>query len=487
MDILGIEAQSKVVRYLPSGGDDDTMRILQFKNIRHTFESQFVKVEAIAHIVIGRYGFGIIIDHHRTPAFLTDGIECLHSAPVKLYRRTDAISTRTKHHDGTVVAQVGYIVGCAAVGQIKVIGLCRILGSKRIDLLHHGNDAQALAVIADIKASVFHITFVTDGTCYLEVRESLSLGLLKQVGRQVGYLLVIIPPLMKLLRSIHDVHQLLQEPFVDLGQVVHLVNGISRTEGLRYDEDTFVGRFMQRFVDVGDDEFFVFHKTVHTLSYHTKSFLNRFFKGTPDGHHLTDRLHRRTEFFIHSVELTEIPTGDFADYVVQRRFKERTGSLRHGVFQIEQPVSESEFGSHESKRITGSLRRQSRRTAQTGIHLDHPVIFRFGIESILHVTFAHDTDVADDADGKLTQFMIFFIGQGLRRSNHNGFSGMDAQWVEILHVADRDTVVKAVAHYFVFHLFPSPQALLNQHLRRKSERFLNKYVQFCFVVTEAGT
>lgn len=169
------------------------MRILQFKNIHHTFESQFVKVEAIAHIVIGRYGFGIIIDHHRTPAFLTDGIECLHPAPVKLYRRTDAISTRTKHHDGTVVAQVGYIVGCAAVSQIEVIGLCRILGSKRIDLLHHGNDAQALAVIADIKAPVFHITFVTDGTCYLEVRESLSLGLLKQVGRQVGYLLVIIP------------------------------------------------------------------------------------------------------------------------------------------------------------------------------------------------------------------------------------------------------------------------------------------------------
>ena len=68
---------------------------------------------------------------------------------------------------------------------------------------------------------------------------------------------------------------------------------------------------------------------------------------------------------------------------------------------------------HIGKRITGSLGSQGRRTAQAGIHLDHAIVFTFGVESILHVTFSHNADVADDADGELTQFMILLIGQGL--------------------------------------------------------------------------
>ena len=32
----------------------------------------------------------------------------------------------------------------------------------------------------------------------------------------------------------------------------------------------------------------VFHKSVHSLSYHTKTFLDRFFKSTTDSHYFTD-------------------------------------------------------------------------------------------------------------------------------------------------------------------------------------------------------
>ena len=63
---------------------------------------------------------------------------------------------------------------------------------------------------------------------------------------------------------------------------------------------------------------------------------------------------------------------------------------------------------------------------------------------------------------------------------------MDAQRVEILHVADGDAVVIPVAHHLVFHFLPAAEALLHQHLRREGESLLYQHVQFLFVVAEAA-
>jgi len=41
---------------------------------------------------------------------------------------------------------------------------------------------------------------------------------------------------------------------------------------------------------------------------------------------------------------------------------------------------------------------------------------------------------------------------------------MDAQRVEVLHVADRDAVVEAVAHNLILDLFPALEGFLHQHL-----------------------
>ena len=62
---------------------------------------------------------------------------------------------------------------------------------------------------------------------------------------------------------------------------------------------------------------------------------------------------------------------------------------------------------------------------------------------------------------------------------------MDAQRVEIFHVTHRDTVVEAVANYFVFHFLPAFQALLHQYLGREREGFFDQHVQFFFIVAEA--
>ena len=64
---------------------------------------------------------------------------------------------------------------------------------------------------------------------------------------------------------------------------------------------------------------------------------------------------------------------------------------------------------------------------------------------------------------------------------------MDAQRVEVFHVADRDAVVVFVAHHFVLDLFPSFERFFDQDLRRVGEGLGGQRVQFIVVVAEAGT
>ena len=63
--------------------------------------------------------------------------------------------------------------------------------------------------------------------------------------------------------------------------------------------------------------------------------------------------------------------------------------------------------------------------------------------------------------------MILSIAQSLRWSDDDTLTGMDAQWVEVLHVTNCDTVVVTVANYLILNLFPALQALLYQYLWRE--------------------
>ena len=219
------------------------MRILQFQNIHHTLEGQFVEVQTIAHIVVRRYGFRIIVNHDTAPSLFANGIQSLYATPVEFYGRTDTISTGTQYDDGFMVAQIMYVICYTAISKVQIIGLCRIFGCQRIDLFHYRKDPHTLTIIADIKNSIFHITFVTDGTGNLEIGETLNLSFTKQFVRQIGNLFVIVSPTMQFFGSLHDIHQLLQEPFINLSQFMHLVDGISGTKRFRNDKNTFVSRF----------------------------------------------------------------------------------------------------------------------------------------------------------------------------------------------------------------------------------------------------
>ena len=196
-------------------------------------------------------------------------------------------------------------------------------------------------MITDIENAVFHITFITNGTGNLEIGEALHFRFLQQFSRQVGNLFVIVSPTVQLFGSLHNVHQFLKEPLVNLCQFMYLIDCVSGTECFRYYKNTFIGRLTKCFVNIRDNQFFVFHKSVHSLSYHTKTFLDRFFKSTTDSHYFTDWFHWRTQFFVYPMEFTQVPTRNFTDHIIQSRLEEGGGRFCYGIFQIEKSVTQS--------------------------------------------------------------------------------------------------------------------------------------------------
>ena len=95
--------------------------------------------------------------------------------------------------------------------------------------------------------------------------------------------------------------------------------------------------------------------------------------------------------------------------------------------------------------------------------------------------------MADDLDGEFAEHMIVFIGESLRGSHNDTFTCVDSEGVEVLHVADSDTIVETVAHHLILHFFPSLKGFLHQYLGRERERLLHEFDQFLAIVAETGS
>ena len=113
--LLRIEAQGKVIRYLTTGRDNHPVGILQFENIHHALEGELVEVKTVAHVIVRRHGFGVVVYHDTAVAFLADGVQGLHAAPVELYGRTDAVGAGAQYDNGLAVAEVTDIICRATI------------------------------------------------------------------------------------------------------------------------------------------------------------------------------------------------------------------------------------------------------------------------------------------------------------------------------------------------------------------------------------
>src|SRR5262249_24149020 len=89
---------------------------------------------------------------------------------------------------------------------------------------------------------------------------------------------------------------------------------------------------------------------------------------------------------------------------------------------------------------------------------------RCRVERKLDIAAALHTQRPDDAERRGTQQLVLPVGKRLAWRDDDAIAGMDAQRVEVLHVADSDAAVGADADHLILDLLPSSKVVLDQHL-----------------------
>src|SRR5699024_4873339 len=72
--------------------------------------------------------------------------------------------------------------------------------------------------------------------------------------------------------------------------------------------------------------------------------------------------------------------------------------------------------------------------------------------------------LADDVQRGSTQHLVLLVSQRLGRRHNDTVTRMHTHGVDVLHIADCDTVACAVTHHLVLDLFPSCDTALYEHL-----------------------
>ena len=482
-NILMVELHCQVVGDLTTHRNDHTARGFEIHHVHYALERQLVEVQTVAHIVVGRNGFGVVIDHNRLVAQLASRLDCIDRAPVELNRRADAVGTRAQHHNRLLVLEERNVVILTVVGHIEIVGQLGVLRSNRIDTLDGGQYVSLLTQCAYGQHLLVHIlAALAYETCNLEVRESQSLSLPKHLNGQLLDRVVATQNN----RVVVDILQFFEEPRRDLRQFEQTLDRVALLQRLSNGKYTQVGRIRQLLVQIVEVLVLVSDKAVHTLTDHTQTLLNHLLKRFADRHNLAHRLHRRADLTRYACKLREVPTRDLADQVIQ------FGSLicRVGcthLANLVERIAQRQLRSHKCQRVTRSLRCQSRRTAQTSIDLDHAVVVRVRVERILNVAFAHDTDVADNLHRQFLQHLQLTLVERAGGSYHDRLAGVDTQRVEVLHTCNGEAVVVAVADNLELDLLPTFERFLDQNLLRVGERAFAQRYELLLVAANTAT
>ena len=233
-----------------------------------------------------------------------------------------------------------------------------------------------------------------------------------------------------------------------------------------------------------------------TLSLHferTQGFLQRRLERPVDGHDLAGRLHLRAERAIRRGELVEGPPRDLHDDVVERGLEGSGRLLRDRVRYLVKPLADRDLGGDARDRVARRFGRERRASRDARVHLDHEVRHlclgitggaAIGVQGELDVAAALDPERADDAQRGRAEHLVLLVGERLRRRDDDGVAGMHAHRVDVLHVADGDAGVTAVAHHLVLDLFPTEEGALDKHLadRRRCHTARHTCGELCGVV-----
>ena len=259
----------------------------------------------------------------------------------------------------------------------------------------------------------------------------------------------------------------MDEPFVNFRDGMDFIDGgDAAAQGLGNDEDALVIDAREVLLDalVIPGIHLIHMQAVYADFQRTHSLEDGTFEVAVDAHDLARCLHLRAQRAVRVDELVKWPAREFDDAVVKRRLKAGFRLLRDGIRDFVQRIADGNLGRNLGNRITRSFRCQCRRTADARVYLDDIVFVAVRVEGILRVAAAFDAELADNAQRSTAEHLVLVVRQRLGRCHDNGVARMDADRVEVFHVADGDAVIIAVAHDFVLDFLPAGYAALDEDL-----------------------
>ena len=154
--------------------------------------------------------------------------------------------------------------------------------------------------------------------------------------------------------QVDNVLQALQEPDVNLRQLLDAFHGIAFFQRLGDSEDTQVCGVGQLVVEVFEAGVVVAHEAVHALANHAQAFLYHFLERASDGHNLAHGLHGGTNQAADAGKLGQVPAGNLANHVVQA-WCHVGGTGGAHLANLVEGVAEGYLGGNEGQGVARSL------------------------------------------------------------------------------------------------------------------------------------
>ena len=190
------------------------------------------------------------------------------------------------------------------------------------------------------------------------------------------------------------------------------------------------------------------------------------FKGAAHAHGLAGGLHLGAQTVVGIGELIEGEPGHFGDHIVKSRLK---GGAGVGKTNLVQGHAHADLRGDPGDWVAGGLGSQSGTPGNPGVYLDEVILEGIGIQRKLDVAAALNAKRPDELQGRIPEHVVFLVGQGLGRADHDGVAGVDAHGIQVLHVADGDGGVIGIPHDLILDFLVALDALLNQHLVDRGE------------------
>ena len=432
--------------------DDDALWILFIDDVEHIFRRQRLEIESVGDVEVRRDGLRVVVDDDGLDAHLAQSPDGVYRAVVELDALADADWAGAEHDDLAGVGHADFVLLCLE-GRVVVRRGGLELGCTRIDHLVLRQDVHRLADRADL------VLRLARDLGDRAVSEADVLRLEHEARRQGFFLELVLDG--------RDVLDLVEEPLVDLRDRMDLVDRRdAAAQRLGNDEDALVVDAREVLLDAGivPGVHLVHVQAVHADLERAGRLEDGALEVAVDAHDLARRLHLRAERAVRVDELVERPARELDDAVVEGRLEAGLRLLGDGVRDLIERVADGDLRRDLGDRVARRLRSERRGAADARVDLDDVVAVAVRVECVLRVAAAFDAELADDAERCRAEHLVLVVRQRLRRSDDDGIARVDADRVEVLHVADGDAVVVAVAHDLVLDLFPAGDAALDEHL-----------------------